>query len=114
MADSFPAFDLNVRLEDDDGNLPFDLNEPVLEEHNNNGTVSVLLGLLFPFMIFTAAACLSISFLSLFFSFSTGFDLNLPLDEFGAVDFDYVQNLTGNFFSVCSFLFLIISNVSRG
>jgi len=22
-----------------------------------------------------------------------GFDLNLPLDEFGAVDFDYVQNL---------------------
>jgi hypothetical protein len=24
-----------------------------------------------------------------------GFDLNLPLDEFGAVDFDYVQNLAG-------------------
>jgi hypothetical protein len=38
MPDSFPAFDLNVRLEDDDGNLPFDLNEPVLEEHNNNST----------------------------------------------------------------------------
>jgi len=25
--------------------------------------------------------------------FLIGFDLNLPLDEFGAVDFDYVQNL---------------------
>jgi hypothetical protein len=24
-----------------------------------------------------------------------GFDLNLPLDEFGAVNFDYVQNLAG-------------------
>ena len=27
--------------------------------------------------------------------FLIGFDLNLPLDEFGAVDFDYVQNLAG-------------------
>ena len=25
----------------------------------------------------------------------TGFDLNLPLDEFGAVDFDFVQNING-------------------
>jgi hypothetical protein len=24
-----------------------------------------------------------------------GFDLNLPLDEYGAVDFDFVQNHTG-------------------
>jgi hypothetical protein len=24
-----------------------------------------------------------------------GINLNLPLDEFGAVDFDYVQNLVG-------------------
>ena len=32
------------------------------------------------------------------FLFVTGFDLNLPLDEFGAVDFDYVENLAGNFF----------------
>jgi len=66
------VFDLNVRLEDDDdgdipldlneheaddGNASFDLNEPVHDEHGN------------------------------------GFDLNLPVDEFGAVDFDYVQNL---------------------
>jgi hypothetical protein len=43
MADSFPAFDLNVRLEeDDDGNLPFNLNEPILEDHNNNDNVSVV------------------------------------------------------------------------
>ena len=27
--------------------------------------------------------------------FLIGFDLNLPLDEFGDVDFDYVQNLAG-------------------
>jgi len=39
--DQFPAFDLNVRLEeDDDGNLPFDLNVPTLEDPNNNGNVS--------------------------------------------------------------------------
>ena len=24
-----------------------------------------------------------------------GFDLNLPLDEFGAVDLDFIQNLAG-------------------
>jgi hypothetical protein len=27
--------------------------------------------------------------------FWTGFDLNLPLDEFGAVDFGYFQNNNG-------------------
>jgi hypothetical protein len=43
MAYSFPAFDLNVRFEEDDnGNLPFDLNDPILEDHNNNGNVSVV------------------------------------------------------------------------
>uniref|UniRef100_A0A0E0HJ05 Uncharacterized protein n=1 Tax=Oryza nivara TaxID=4536 RepID=A0A0E0HJ05_ORYNI len=43
------GFDLNVRLEEDeDGNVPFHLNEPILEDHNVNG-----------------------------------FDLNMPLDEFG-------------------------------
>jgi hypothetical protein len=37
---TFPAFDLNVRIEeDDDGNLPLDLNEPILEDNNNNGNV---------------------------------------------------------------------------
>lgn len=36
----------------------------------------------------------SISFLSLvFLFFLIGIDLNLPLDEFGAADFGYVQNL---------------------
>jgi len=40
MSVFFPAFDLNVRLEeDDDGNLPIDLNEPVLEDENH-GNVS--------------------------------------------------------------------------
>jgi hypothetical protein len=28
-------------------------------------------------------------------SFWTEFDLNLPLDEFGAVDLDFLQNMTG-------------------
>ena len=38
MGDPFPAFDLNVRIEqDDDDNLPFNLNEPILEDHNDNG-----------------------------------------------------------------------------
>ncbi|XP_066384659.1 uncharacterized protein [Miscanthus floridulus] len=51
-------FDLNVRVEeDDDDNLPFDLDEAILEDHT-----------------------------------TYGFDLNLPLDEFGAIDFDYLQN----------------------
>ncbi|CAL4904154.1 unnamed protein product [Urochloa decumbens] len=75
MAHGLAAFDLNVRLEDDDdgfdlnnGNIPvhedeeinaaFDINEH--DDEQDNG----------------------------------GFDLNLPLDEFGAVDFDYVQNLS--------------------
>ena len=35
------------------------------------------------------------SILSIFFYFWTGIDLNLPLDEFGAVDFDYLYNPAG-------------------
>jgi hypothetical protein len=31
----------------------------------------------------------------MFFSWFIGFNLNLPLDEFGAANFDYVQNLAG-------------------
>jgi hypothetical protein len=32
------GFDLNVRLEEEeDINLPFQVNEPILEDHNNNG-----------------------------------------------------------------------------
>jgi hypothetical protein len=46
------------------------------------------------------------SFLSFLFLLWTGFDLNLPLDEFGAVDFNFVQNLAGkitmNFLCVCT------------
>jgi hypothetical protein len=49
---------------------------------------------LFFFFIFKATTCANVSHcLSSFFW--TGFDLNLPLDEFGAVDFDYLQNLPG-------------------
>lgn len=33
-------FDLNIRLEEDDGdNVPFDLNEPILEDHTTYGNV---------------------------------------------------------------------------
>jgi len=43
MADVLHGFDLNVRMEeDDDGNLSFNLNEPILEDHNNNGNVLIL------------------------------------------------------------------------
>ncbi|KAG2605669.1 hypothetical protein PVAP13_4NG213741, partial [Panicum virgatum] len=53
------SFDLNVRLEDDDNhNLPLDLNEPIVESDT-----------------------------------AYGFDLNLPLDEFGAIDLYFLQNL---------------------
>jgi len=45
MADVFHGFDLNVRIEEDgDGNLPFNLNEPVLEDQNNNGNVLIRTG----------------------------------------------------------------------
>jgi hypothetical protein len=37
-------------------------------------------------------------FLIFFLLFWTGFDLNLPLDEFGAVDFNYIQNMHGKFY----------------
>ena len=43
MADVLHGFDLNVRMEeDDDGNLSFNLNEPILEDHNSNGNVLIL------------------------------------------------------------------------
>ena len=45
MADVFHGFDLNVRIEEDgDSNLPFNLNEPVLEDQNNNGNVLIRTG----------------------------------------------------------------------
>jgi len=43
MADVLHGFDLNIRMEeDDDGNLSFNLNEPILADHNNNGNVLIL------------------------------------------------------------------------
>jgi hypothetical protein len=100
MGDPFPAFDLNVRLEeDDDSNLPFDLNNPILEDHNNNGkqqcqiTTTMYSVCLFFFLYSKQQRV--VMFLIFFLLFWTGFDLNLPLDEFGAVDFYYLQNLPG-------------------
>ena len=84
--------------EDGDGEFAFDLNEPPLE-HGNGTFLLCLTGFFF------SRACLysncAISLLLYRFSyhcfpfFLTGFDLNLPLNEFGAVDFDYVQHLAG-------------------
>jgi hypothetical protein len=103
MADSFFGLDLNVRLEDDDdgnlsldlnehenddGNTSFDLNEPVHDENGNGTTSSSLVHVKHYF--FSSAACTTACS-----SFFIGFDLNLPLDEFRAVDFHYVQNLAG-------------------
>ena len=109
MAESCFGFDLNIRLEDDDdGNLPldlnehegddgnagFDLNEPEDDEHGNGTTSSCLVHVKHHF--FSLAACSSsLVAKRACSSFFIGFDLNLPLDEFGAVDFDYVQNLAG-------------------
>jgi hypothetical protein len=73
MADSFFGFDLNVHLEDDDdGNLPldlnehedddsnagFDLNEPVHDEHGNGTTSSSLVHVKHHF--FFSSACSSL------------------------------------------------------
>ena len=84
-------FDLNVRVEeDDDDNLPFDLNEAILEDHTTYGNV------LSSFVLFLYSKQQRVlMFLIFFLLFWTRFDLNLPLDEFGAVDFDYLQNLPG-------------------
>ena len=102
MADFLPAFDLNVRLEedddgdagfaldnpkDDDGDVAFDLNDPPLE-HDNGITCSSLVH-------FATVLSLPLNRFSYQRTIVTGFDLNLPLDEFGAVDFDYLQNLAG-------------------
>jgi len=49
---------------------------------------------------------MQISFPSKFvLSFSTGFHLNLPLDEFGAFYIDYLQNLADKFFLTLFFHF---------
>jgi hypothetical protein len=40
-----------------------------------------------------------------FFPFWTGFDLNLPLEEFGAVDLDFLQNLPGKIYGCACFFF---------
>ena len=79
-----PALDLNVRLEDDDNG--FDLNVGLEEDDYGN---------VFPCLILLVSLNLHLS-LFFFLFFWTGFDLNLPLDEYGAVDFDFLQNLHGN------------------
>jgi len=48
------GFDLNVRMEEDDDGSFFNLNEPILEDHNNNGNVLILTHFSFIFLIFTA------------------------------------------------------------
>jgi hypothetical protein len=66
MADFFPAFNLNIRLEEhDDSNLPFDLNEPILEDHNNNSNVSIVTQFDLSFYDIHSS-CMQISFLSQF------------------------------------------------
>jgi hypothetical protein len=63
--------------------------------------------MVFPFIIFIAAMQKysvpvdeldQSNFFSLFLFFWTGFDLNLPVDEYGAVDFDYLQNHAGTYY----------------
>jgi hypothetical protein len=39
--------------------------------------------------------------------FITNFDLNLPLDEFVAVDMDFIENMTGIRCNSCPCLYLI-------
>jgi hypothetical protein len=65
------------------------------DHHGGNASLRSILSLLVQ-VIYGSHHCL--------FFFAV-LDLNLPLDEFGAVDFDYVQNLAGNFFLSQSHLF---------
>ena len=91
MANFLHAFDLNVRLEDDDdGDVVFDLNDPPLE-HDNGITCSSLVHFLPCYLFLSIVSHIKRTIV-------TGFDLNLPLDEFGAVDFNYLQNLDGTLF----------------
>jgi len=81
------AFDLNVRIEEGDGNA---------------GIVPIVTQFGFSFY---DVRSMQISHFVV--SLSLGFDLNLPLDEFGAVDLGYVANVAGNalglfFLSLCS------------
>ena len=95
-------FDLNVRLEEDHDNLPSDINEPTLEDHATHG--NVLLLCLFVCFDIKATTCSFVSHFSFFLW--TGFDLNMPLDEFGAVDLDFLQNLPGKVYKRLCFCFL--------
>jgi len=52
-------------------------------------------------------ACILGSILSMLFYFWTGIDLNLPLDEFGAVDFDYLHNPHGKHAYIYIMLFFL-------
>lgn len=93
MASSFATFDLNVPVvEDDNGNATFDLNEPVLEDVNDNGKFPSAYDMIWWDSISTAYDFISS------FTFLTGIDLNLPLDEYGAVNFDFLENIAGKNF----------------
>jgi hypothetical protein len=78
------------------------LNEPPLE-HGTTRTsqffiVCVMLHacmVLFRVIVFQSLLFVNFSNHSSLVFLWTGFDLNLPLDEFGAVDFDYFQNSNG-------------------
>ncbi|KAG2612212.1 hypothetical protein PVAP13_4KG101900, partial [Panicum virgatum] len=75
MADSFPGFDLNEPpMEHGTG---IDLNAPVVE--NDDDAIPVLEN--DAPVLEADDDCLDLN----------AFDLNLPLDEFGAMDFDFVQ-----------------------
>ena len=94
MAHSLFGFDLNVLLEDDgDGDIPLDLNEHeaddgnasfdlnVHDEHGNGTTPTsscLAACTVHNVLLFVAELPCSIFFI--------GFNLNLPLDEFGALE----------------------------
>jgi hypothetical protein len=73
--------------QDDDGDVVFDLNDPPLE-HDNGITGSSLVHLLPCHLFLSIVSHIKRTIV-------TGFDLNLPLDEFGAIDLDYLQNFAG-------------------
>jgi hypothetical protein len=80
----------------------FDLNEEPPLEHDNGIAICSFLVHLFAIRCYLFLSIVS----HIRRTIVTGFDLNLPLDEFGAVDFDYLQNHAGTpLFIPCLFVY---------
>ena len=92
MVDLFVGIDLNDSpLEHGDGNAGFDLNEPPLEHGNDNASLISFLLRRILFELFIIVSFLYVIASHIIVSFWIGFELNLPLDEYGAINLDFEE-----------------------